>query len=374
METLFRRAPERATSRVRRRRSAARRLRIGLVASVRFPIAQPFAGGLEAHTWTLGRELRRLGHEVVLFAGAGSDPAAGEVVTLSMPSPLSQAARADVASPPEHFMAEHRAFQQIMLRLADGVDAVDVVHNNSLHYLPLAMAQLVSAPVVVTLHTPPTPWVEAGLRDGLAHVHCVAVSHDTAARWHPVVGPMPVLSNGVPAELWPAGPGGGPLVWFGRMVSEKGPDLAIRAAARLGRPLVLAGPLHDRAFWREHVRPLLSDSVRYAGHLDHTALAELVGRASAVLVTPRWDEPFGLVAVEAMLCGTPVAAFDRGGLREVVSRVAGALAAPDDVEALADAVVRAVALDRSAVRGWALREFSATAMAARYQDLYRSLV
>lgn len=139
-------------------------LRLALIASARFPIRQPFAGGLEAHTWILARELRQRGHDVTLFAGAGSDPALG-VRELSLSGlAVSAAARADVSMSPQLWLAEHHAYLELMLYLAQsGTDGFDVVHNNSLHYLPVAMAAALSGPMVTTLHTPPTPWLESAI-------------------------------------------------------------------------------------------------------------------------------------------------------------------------------------------------------------------
>ena len=136
-----------------------RPLRTALIASARFAIAEPFAGGLEAHTWALAQGLRRRGHAVTVFAGAGSDPDLGvRQLTAARPR-ISDAARADVSMPARDWLDEHHAYLQLLLDLADhGQADFDVVHNNSLHYLPIAMARTLPVPMISTLHTPPTPW------------------------------------------------------------------------------------------------------------------------------------------------------------------------------------------------------------------------
>jgi glycosyltransferase involved in cell wall biosynthesis len=109
------------------------------------------------------------------------------------------------------------------------------------------------------------------------------------------------------------------------------------------------------------------------GHLDHSELAERVGRARVCLVTPRWDEPYGLVAAEALACGTPVCGFDRGALSEILSADVAVLVAPDDVEALAAAIPAAARLSRAAARDRAVRHCSEDAMIDSYVSLYRDL-
>ena len=348
----------------------SRRLRICLVASSRFPVREPFAGGLEAHTHVLATELVRRGHEVALFAGPGSDPLL-PVTELPVESfAVSETARADVAAPPDLWMAEHHAYLGLMLDLMrGGRRRFDVIHNNSLHHLPVAMAASVGVPMVTTLHTPPIPWLESAARFAPATSRFVAVSASTARAWRHAV-PSTTILNGVDTDLWRAGRGGGPAAWWGRLVPEKAPHEAIDAARSAGVPIVLAGPAHDTAYFDAEVRPRLGHDVEYLGHLRQSELTELVGCSSVAIVTPRWDEPYGLVAAEGMACGTPVAAYARGALPEIVDERTGSLAAPGDVGALAQAVRQALTRDRGEVRRVAERRFAKDRMVDDYEDLY----
>lgn len=347
-------------------------MHVCLVASSLHPIREPFAGGLEALTHQLARELRRGGHEVSVYAAPGSDPELGAVdlpVDRFWPS---RAARADVHAPSARWMAEHHAYLSLMLDLAGPLGSgIDVVHNNSLHHLPVAMARTLSVPVLTTLHTPPVPWLESAFRLSPG-AHATAVSDTCRRMWAPEVHAT-VVRNGVDIERWRLGPGGGPAVWSGRMTPEKAPHAAVAACRRAGLPLRLVGPLSDPEYFEARVRPLLGGDVEYIGHLTHRDLVEVVRAASVAVVTPRWEEPYGLVAAEAMACGTPVAAYDRGALAEVVTPAAGVVVPPDDVEALADAVVRAATLDRDGVRAVAVRDCSLQRMVDEYDVLYRSL-
>jgi glycosyltransferase involved in cell wall biosynthesis len=353
-----------------------RPLRIGIIAAARFPVVEPFAGGLEAHVWGLADRLRSRGHDVTLFAGPGSDPRLGvELLDLQRPR-LSDAARADVSMAAPEWVDEHHAYLQLMLRLGrSGAEDFDVIHNHSLHYLPVAMASTVPVPVICTLHTPPTPWLESAVQvDEHCPVEFVAVSEHTARAWRHVVPHARVIHNGVDVNRWSPGPGGGPPVWFGRIAPEKGTHLAIDAALLAGSRLQVAGPVADRAYFEAEIRPRLAhDGIEYVGHLTHAELVRLLGAASVALVTPCWDEPYGLVVAEALACGTPVCAFARGALPEVLPAACGRLVRPGDVEALAAAIGPAAALSRAAARRHAVRSCSLDAMVDGYAGLYESL-
>ena len=156
-------------------------LRVALIASNRFPRCQPFAGGLEAHVWHLTRALVERGHEVSLFAGSGSDLSLECAALTVRELMLSAAAQADPSASPAAFMADHHAYLNLMVQLADPRSGFDIVHNHSLHHLPVAMAPMLGTPMLTTLHTPPTPWLESALDvTGSAGTRLAAVSRHTA--------------------------------------------------------------------------------------------------------------------------------------------------------------------------------------------------
>ena len=341
-----------------------------MIASSRFPVREPFAGGLEAHTHALASHLAERGHEVTVFAAPGSDERLCADPLDLEPFQASDLARSDVAAPPETWMQEHHAYLSLMLSLMQtGPARFDVIHNNSLHHLPVAMSSSVHVPMVTTLHTPPTPWLESALRFADATSRFVAVSRSTADQWRPVVD-AGVIRNGVDTRRWGAGPGGDRAVWFGRVVPEKAPHLALDAARLAGIPIDLAGPVFDRAYFAEQIEPRLGSNARYLGHLDTDGLSRLVGSSAVTAVTPAWEEPYGLTAAESMACGTPVAAFARGGLRETIGERAGVLSAPNDVEALAHALHVARGLPRAGVRAFAVDQLSHTRMVDEYEELF----
>lgn len=356
-------------------------MKIGIVASVRHHIGEPFAGGLEMHTYLLAARLRARDHEVVVFASASSDPALGvEAISAARAAPdFSPEARADPSMLAEPFMAEHHAYLDLMLRLPRR--GFDVVHNNALHYLPVAMAGALPCPFVTTLHTPPTPWLESAItcNQAAANAAYVSVSRSNAASWTASLSASrtscEVIPNGIDLARWRFRPAAdaGLAAWSGRLVPEKGAHLAIDAAHAAGLRIALAGPRHDPAYFEDEVAPRLSPADTYAGHLDHDALAALIGRAGVFLCTPCWDEPYGLVVAEALACGTPVAAFDRGAMREILDAQTGRLAPPGDAEALGRAALEAQTLDRAACRRRAEAHCSARVMVDRYEALYARL-
>jgi glycosyltransferase involved in cell wall biosynthesis len=348
-----------------------RRLRIAVVGSANFGFSQPFAGGMESHSWDLTLGLRRLGHEVTIYAGPGSDPQLGAVAMWDGQLRLSPTARQDVSMGSESVLAEHIAYQRTMLRLMRD-RSVDVVHLNCVHQLPVAMTPVLGKPVTATLHSPPTPGLELAYRSVREEGGpvTVAVSDHLAASWERSNAWRPaVIHNGVDLHAWPWGDGrGGHAVWSGRMVPEKAPHLAVQAARRAGIPLVLAGPVYDRAYFDAEIAPALGQGVTWAGHLGQAELSALVRSAAVALVTPAWEEPFGLVAIEALASGTPVVAIARGALSDLVDAEVGALSTADPHD-LAEGIGQALTCDRRAVRARAESRFDVRSMIAQYERL-----
>jgi glycosyltransferase involved in cell wall biosynthesis len=273
------------------------------------------------------------------------------------------------------WVEEHHAYLSLMLRLAVAPERFDVVHNNSLHYLPVAMAATLPSPLVTTLHTPPTPWLESAIQaSATCPVTFAAVSEHTAAAWRPLVRRARVVHNGVDPAHWPFGTGGDGLAWAGRLVPEKGAPMAIHAARQAGRPLRLAGPIPDQDYFDAEIRPLLGGDITYVGHLDNAEVAELFGTSAATLVTPCWDEPYGLVVAQSLACGTPICGFARGALPEIVTPACGRLVPADDVRALAAVVDETTRLSRQDAHDRAVTACSQTTMVDAYERLYEELV
>ncbi|GLK80039.1 glycosyltransferase family 4 protein [Methylopila turkensis] len=346
-------------------------MRIGIIAHLKHRIGEPFAGGLETHTHLLASGLRRRGHDVVVFASDGSDPSVGvePICEETAIREVGLAEATDVA-----FFREHHAYLKLMTGI--GGRGFDVIHNNSLHYLPVAMADAVATPMLTTLHTPPFCWLESGVRIGNSRSILVAVSDALRSLWAPIAPVRGVVLNGIDLTRFAFNPAPSAcyLAWSGRIVPEKGLHLAIDAARLVGLPLRIAGPIANADYFEREIRPRLNQDAIYLGHLGHAELAEVIGGALALLFTPCWEEPYGLVAAEALACGTPVAAFARGAVAEVLDETCGVLATPDDPCALADAAIAAQRLDRRKCRLRAERHCDADLMVSIYERLYAQMV
>jgi glycosyltransferase involved in cell wall biosynthesis len=308
--------------------------------------------------WLLGRELTRLGHEVTTFATAGSE-VYGELVA-TLPGPYGTAGAPD----------DWQLCEWINLcRAAEQSGRFDVLHSHA-YLWGLPLQALSRAPLVSTLHVSPYG-DEARLWSLVPDARVTAISrHQWAA--FPELRPAAVIPHGVdPGQFTFRAEPENYVCFLGRFIPGKGPLAAVAAAQELGVRLLLAGPCND--YFREHVEPLVDGrTIEYVGYVSGAERDRLLGGARALLYPIQAPEPFGLVQVEAMMCGTPVVATAIGAVAEIVDEgVTGYAAASADE--FARQVPRAFALDRRLVRARAEERFSARRMAEQYAELYRRL-
>jgi glycosyltransferase involved in cell wall biosynthesis len=245
----------------------------------------------------------------------------------------------------------------------------DLIHNH-LDWLPLAFAGLARAPMVTTIHGFSSPKIlPAYLRSGSAFV---SISDADRA---PGLDYVATVHHGVDTTTLPfsarAGEG---LVCFGRIHPDKGTAQAIEIARCAERPLVLCGPVQDERYFSEEIAPHVDDDrVRYLGSVGPAERAEVLGAASCLLHPIAFAEPFGLSVVESMLCGTPVVAYARGSMPELVDEgVTGVLA--HGVDSAVAGVKRAAGFDRGACRQTAERRFSVDRMVDDYLEVYEGVL
>jgi glycosyltransferase involved in cell wall biosynthesis len=238
--------------------------------------------------------------------------------------------------------------------------------------VPLAFSRLVETPLVTTIHGFSSERILPVFKAYDDRVHYVAISD---ADRHSDQRYAATIHHGIRLEDFPFDPlGSEDLLFFGRIHPDKGAAEAIATARRAGRRLIMAGIVQDQDYHNEQVAPALDNrSVVYRGPVGGAARTKALGSARALLHLINFDEPFGLSVVEALACGTPVIASNRGSMPELIDPgVTGFLV--DSVDAAVDAIGRIGEIDRTACRSAVSTRFTVDRMADRYLDLYRSLL
>jgi glycosyltransferase involved in cell wall biosynthesis len=342
-------------------------VRIAMLSPPWIPVPAPGYGGIEEVVRLLCDGLAARGHDVTLFAPPGSDSRAAVV-------PVLEEAHPDEIQKAQ-YEADHvaRAFAEVDAAAERG-EPFDVIHDHVGH-TALAMADRVSAPLVHTLHG---PFDEAACRFYAQHgrkARIVAISQAQLDSAPPEMGGGDVVHNPIDCSEWPfRAEKDDFLLWIGRMSPDKGPQRAITAAREAGAPLVLAGPVQpgQEAFFAEEVEPQLGrDGVEYIGEAGSERKRDLYLRARALLMPIRWPEPFGLVMVESLACGTPVIAFPEGSAPEVVEHGRTGFVVEDE-HAMAEAVERLHEIDPADCRAACERRFGVAAVVAGYEEVYRA--
>ncbi|MFI6479409.1 glycosyltransferase family 4 protein [Nonomuraea sp. NPDC050663] len=319
-------------------------------------------GGIEAMVTDLAGELVRLGHRVTLIGAGEADTPARFVATYP------EAPSERIGEPMPEVLHAATAAQEIAeLR-------PDIVHDNTLAG-PLT-AEGRDAPTLLTVHGPTEGELGEYYRGLGQSVSLAAISHAQRARM-PELNWAGVVHNGIHVDSFPlADKKEDWVLWLGRFSPEKGAHQAVEAARRAGRKIVLAGKLteqFERDYFEREVEPLLGDGAEYIGEADAERKRDLLARARCLLFPIQWEEPFGLVMVEAMACGTPVVTLRRGAAPEVVEDgVTGFVL--ESEEGLAEAVEAAGGLDPRACRERVESLFSVPAMARGYEKLYREVI
>jgi glycosyltransferase involved in cell wall biosynthesis len=335
-------------------------MRIAIMAPLVSAIREPQRGGSQAFVSDLARGLTYRGHEVHVYAASGSEIPGVEVIDTgidpaTLAGTLYRALRPRGAAPAEAAAAAaESAFAAAYAAMR--LTRYDVIHNHAFDAPAVRLATALPAPVVHTLHLPPDESVSAALAqaDRSSQAPAIAaVSAFQARAWRRVVRVDAILPPYPPTAVirWSGAAGTGAL-FAGRLSPEKGAAEAIDIARAAGMPIDVYGDVYDPDYSREQIdRRRGWPGVTVHGAVPRTSLWEAMTRAAVVVYPARWDEPFGMAAAEAAACGTPVVAFRRGGLSEVImDGVTGFLVPADDLHAAAQAVSQVAAVSRSACR------------------------
>jgi glycosyltransferase involved in cell wall biosynthesis len=324
-------------------------------------------GGTELVVSLVTEDLVRRGHEVTLYAtGDSRTDARLRSVTATAArygdtaeGSLGHAEYLQLANAQACFRAERRG-------------EFDIVHNHA-GIEGMVLAETSATPVISTMHNPFVPRTQP-IWDAYPWFHH-AVSAASAATF-PVRGALPPIHHGIDVASFDVATPEGYLLFLGRFSPAKGADRAIQAARRAGRRLLLAGKVDppDAAHVRETIEPWIDgDRVVYVGEVDADRKRRLLAAADALLFPIEWDEPFGLVMVEALASGTPVIGFRRASVPEIIEDGRTGFIV-DDVDAMADAIGRLDAIDRRACRLAAERRFPVERMVDDVERMYRSVL
>jgi len=340
-------------------------MKIAQIAPLMESVPPRLYGGTERIVSFLADELVRLGHEVTLFASADSVTAAKLVSC----APVALRLDSNVRDPIPYYML----MLDRVRRLAEEFDILHF-HIDQFHF-PL-FAQMADR-TVTTLHGRQDLPDLKPLYIGFSEMPLVSISNDQR---RPIARAnfVATVHHGIPTSLHTPiyNPRGGYVAFLGRISPEKRPDRAIRIARTLGIPLKIAAKVDkvDEVYFREKIAPLLNDpGVEFIGEINERSKTKFLSEAQALLFPIDWPEPFGLVMIEAMACGTPVLAFRQGSVSEIVDQdVTGAIV--DTMEEAVMMLPRVIALDRHAVRRRFEERFSSVRMAKDYVAVYRSLL
>jgi len=361
-------------------------MKIAIMAPLVTAIREPQRGGSQAFVADLARGLGQRGHDVHVYAATGSqipdvrvidtgaDPQALAGTLYRAPGPAASAATQPgcpaSAAAESAFATAYSAMRQTRY---------DIIHNHAFDAPAVRLAPAPHAPVVHTLHLPPDAAVAAALRQATASSTppaVAAVSRSQASAWGRVVRVDAVLPPYPPTAIvgWLETSGHGAL-FAGRLSPEKGAAGAIDIASAAGMPIDVYGDAYDPGYSREQIEPRRDwPGVAIRSAVPRTSLWQAMAKAAVVLCPARWEEPFGMAAAEAQACGTPVVAFRRGALDEVIADgLTGFLAPPDDIGAAAGAVAKAAGISRAACREHAVGHLDLELSLDAHERLYRAV-
>jgi glycosyltransferase involved in cell wall biosynthesis len=333
-------------------------MRVGMLAPTAWRVPPRHYGPWEQFVSLLTEGLVRRGVEVTLFATADSETTATLVSVM-------QRGYSEVAVDVKVWESLH--ISEVMERAGQ----FDLIHN-SFDFLPLTYSGLIATPMLTTIHGFSNESILPVYQKYNGRTHYVAISE---ADRHPTLDYLATIHHGIDTDAFALHDApGSHLLFFGRICQEKGAAEAIALARRVGRPLVMAGIIADQDYFEEQIAPHIDGSlVRYLGPVGPAARREILGEAYALLHLIDFEEPFGFSVVEAMASGTPVIAFARGSMDEIIRQGENGFLVHDLDEA-STAVAAVGDLNRVAIHLDAIARFGRERMVDQYLDAYHEIL
>jgi len=334
-------------------------MRIAVLGPVSWRTPPRHYGPWESVVSLLTEALVHMGLEVTLFATADSQTKARLVAVC--PRPYSEDGSVDPK------VSECLHISEVFERAAE----FDLIHNN-FDFLPLTYSGLVETPLLTTIHGFSSPKIMSVYKKYNARSHYVAISESDKS---PELDYIATIHHGIDVTQFPfSGAAGEYLLFFGRIHPDKGVREAIHVAQRAGIKLVIAGIIQDQDYFATEVEPHIDGTtVEYLGSVGPDQRAGVLSHALALLHLISFDEPFGLSLIESMACGTPVIAFDRGSMPEIIRHGETGYIV-EDIEGAIDAVSAVRTIDRSICRADVERRFTSTRMARDYVHVYQEIL
>lgn len=336
-------------------------------------------GGVELTIQNLARELLRRGHRLHLVASSGSGST--EIPVISIPGEVHNFAqnqsRSDLVAFPGNSVLAHmwEYIRQVQC-------SYDLVVNFAYDWLPFYLTPFLDLPVAhfvsmgSLLDAIDLSIAQVNSRfPGTIGVYTHIQAHTFAARVDQV-DRFRILGSGIDLSLYDFQPEAeNAIAWVARIAPEKGLEDAAAVSERTGKEVRVLGKMQDPDYWQRVQQDFPGAKLNYLGFHDTAGMQEILGRCEALLMTPKWVEAFGNVAIEALACGVPVISYGRGGPMEIVQHEqTGFLVEPDNLEALCDAVMQVGKIHRHVCRRQAERQFSLVALGDRFEQWFADLV
>lgn len=354
-----------------------KKLRIAQVTNLQESVPPLNKNGLEQVVSYLTEELVAMGHDVTLFATADSKTSA-KLIPI-WPQAVSRDKYGSLLSPE---MFNIWSVAEAFIRHKE----FDIIHCHS-GYISQHFAGAIPTPVVHTIHNPISydffqkfsvnhqPYFQNIEQKHFSYSNTVVVSKFQAKKY---IGRSDLIYNGIPLDDWNMSSGGNYLAFLGYISSDKGAAEAIQSVLSTGERLKIAGPIRDddplaKKYFEERVKPYLNDKIEYIGPLNYEEKVRFLSGAKATLMPIQWDEPFGMVAIESMASGTPVIAWNRAAMPEIIEDgISGYLV--NSIEEMTEKIKSIDKLKRSDARKRVEENFTIEQMAKKYVALYEGLV
>lgn len=333
-------------------------MRIAVLAPIAWRTPPQHYGPWEQMASNLTENLVKLGFDVTLFASADA------ITNAKLNAVVKQGYETDKTQDAKVLECLH------ISNLMENAHNFDIIHNH-FDFLPLTYSKFIQTPIITTIHGFSSEKILPVYQKYNQNSHYVSISN---ANRHPSLKYLATVYNGINisdfdftavAEDY--------LLFFGRIHPDKGTLEAIQIALKANKKLIIAGIVQDEKYFLEHIKPHLNQNIQFIGAANPSQRNKLLGNATALLHPIKFEEPFGLSVVESMLCGTPVIAFNKGSMPELIQNKVNGFLVNNVVEAV-NALKKINEIDRVHCREIAIEKFSAQNMVKQYVQLYHKIV